>query len=567
MTSCIHTCVRAALSAALAGAILTSAACSSGSGGSAPYEIVSPASRNVTVLPGTSVRFEIRVNGGRSVEYVIDGVRTEPGPIFVLQPTALHHVVQAVILPADLASAPDIVLFTVDVESPGNLPPQITSFTVEPAAGEAGDTEFTASMTATDADGTVDSLTVDFGDGSAPARGVTSPFTATHTYADEGAYVVTARAVDDDGVPATSTRQVQVAPHNDPPTGSLHSELTSGAPPLGTGPLRVRLRTQGTDPDGTIATWQLDTDLGQGFQLIGPAEVVTVEYPFREDPYMPVLRLTDDQGRSAEIPVDQEILVLRDVSASNSSYTVTGNSRFSNTAIAPAVWADGSDPLNFQIHVHDSDDMPVPGVRVRVSTNRPLRIAPDGSQVSSTVAVLPAAELTADATGTVTGAIVTDMSTRVEAIPFIDFQPFNLVFEVELARDVWEPLDLEPVALNANTTISAGGRVTTQPEMVCPGETLEILVEAEGLGSAPGGKGAVGGKYTELRFTNEQLLPGHRPASGFASWRTDGGGRIRFIYKPVRQDQSKLFIAWVDGQPLGDVGAIFLKPQGQCGGM
>jgi hypothetical protein len=560
--------VRTALWAALAGVVLLSFACSSGSGGSAPYEIVSPSSNNVTVLPGQTVRFEIRPNGGRSVEYVIDEARTEPGPVFVFQPTAQHHVVQAMIRSTQPSATPDVVVFTVDVEAPGNLPPQITSFTVQPATGEAGTTDFTARVTATDADGTVDSVSVDFGDGSAPARGVSIPFTTTHTYAAPGSYTLTARAVDDVGVPATSTRQLQVAPFNAPPTGSLHSELPNGSPPQGKGPLTVRLRTQGVDPDGTIATWELDRDLGDGFELIAPGETVTVVYPFREDHYMPVLRLTDNLGRSAEFGADQDIVVLRDVSASASSYTVQGNSRFNNTGIAPAVWADGSDPLGFTVHVRDSEGMPVPGVRVRISTTRPPRVAPDGTNLGSTVSIVPMAELIADNTGTVSGSIVTDTSTRVEAMPVIDFQPFSLTFEVDLSRDLWVPLPLPSVSLNANSTVAAsGGRVTTQPEMVCPGQPLQIVVEAKGQGGAPGGSGPAAGKYTEILFTNEQPLPGYRPASGYANWRTDGGGTIRFVYTPVRADQSKLFLAWVDGQPLGDVGAIFLKPPAQCGGM
>ncbi|MGH7566423.1 MAG: PKD domain-containing protein [Gemmatimonadota bacterium] len=560
MTSCIHTCVRTAQWVVLAGAILPSFACSSGSGGSAPYDIVSPSSQAVIVMPGESVRFEIRPNGGRSVEYVIDEVRTEPGPVFVLQPTAQHHKVQALIRSTQPSATPDIVVFTVDVEAPGNLPPQITSFTIEPATGEAGTTDFTARVTATDADGTVDSVSVDFGDGSVPAKSVSVPFTTTHTYAAPGTYALTARAVDDAGVPATSTRQLQVAPFNAPPTGSLHSELLSGSPPQGTGPLTVRLRSQGSDPDGTIATWELDRDLGAGFELIAPGETVTVSYPFQEDHYMPVLRLTDNLGRSAEIGVDQDVVVLRDVSAANSSYTVNGNPIFNNTGIAPAIWANGSDPLGFTIHVHDSEGMPVAGVRVRVATTRPPLIAPNGSQLGSTVSIVPGNELTADNTGTVTGSIVTDTSTRVEAMPVIGFQPFALTFEVDLGRDIWVPLNLASVNLNASSTVSAAGRVSVQPEMVCPGQPLEIVVEAEGQGGAAG-------KYTEIRFTNEQPLPGYRPASGYANWRTDVGGTIRFVYTPVREDQSRLFLAWVDGQPLGDIGAIFLKPPAQCGGV
>ena len=565
MTSRMHVRARRASFAGLAGAIALSLACSSGSG-SAPYEIISPSTQNVVVLPGVSVRFEIRPNGGRTVEYVIDDTHTEPGPVFIFQPTAQHHEVRALIRASDVTTTPDVVLFTVDVEAPGNLPPQIGSFTIEPATGEAGTTSFTARVVATDSDGTVASLSVDWGDNSTPASGSSSPFTATHTYAQEGTFTLTARAVDDDGVPATTTRQISVSPHNDPPAGSLHAELLTGFAPEGTGPLMVRLVTQGSDPDGTIATWELDKDLGAGFELIAPDEVVIVTYPFREDHYIPVLRLTDNLGAVSEIPVDHDIVVLRNVSAQNSSLSVVGNSQFATTPIAPAVWADGSDPLSFTIHVRSSEGEPVPGARVRVRTTRADLLAPTGgASLGPLVEILPAPVITADPNGTVTGAIVTNTSTRVEAMPNIDFQPFGLQFEVDLGRNVWVPFDLDAVALNANTTVAAGrGDVNVFPMLACPGEEVEIVVEARNLSGTPGGPAV--GKFTALFFTNEQPLPGYRPASGFASWRTDGSGTIRFLYTPVRADQSKLFLAWVDGQPLDALGTIFLKPQGECGG-
>lgn len=566
MTSRILMRVRSASFVALAGAV-TLLACSSGSG-SAPWEIVSPSSQNVVVLPGQTVRFEIRANGGRTVEYLIDDVRTEPGPVFVLTPTAQHHVVQALIRTTAPTATPDVVLFTVDVEAPGNLPPQIGSFTVEPTAGEAGNTEFTGRVTATDSDGAVSSLSIDWGDGTQPATGTTSPFSATHTYADEGTYTLTARAVDDDGVPATTTRQLTVSPHNDHPTGSLHSELTSGHPPQGVGPLMVRLVPQGSDPDGSIATWELDKDLGAGFELIAPHEVVSVTYPFREDPYMPVLRLTDNLGAVTEIMVDQDVVVLRDVSAQNSSVSVVGNARFASTSIAPAVWADGSDPLGFTIQVRDSEGAPVPGVRVRVRSTRGDLVAPSGANLGPVAHVLPAPVITADLNGIVTGSVVTDVSTRVEAIPDIGFQPFGLIFEVDLAKDAWVPFEVGPVVpLNANTTVAAGaGEVNMFPTPACPGEEIEIVVEAGEQSGVPGSGGAARGKFTVLLFSTDEPLPDYRPAPGFASWRTDGSGQIRFRYTPVRADQSRLFLAWVDGQPLDDLGTIFLKPPAQCGG-
>lgn len=557
--------VRPGLIAALAG-VWFLAACSGG-GVSSPYTIISPSSRSVVVLPGESVRFEIRPNGGRTVEYVIDEIHVEPGPVFVLQPTAQHHVVSALIREAGPTATPEVVVFTVDVEAPGNLPPQISSFTLEPEAGSAGTTEFSARVTATDADGTIESLSIDFGDGTVPATGGSSPFTATHVYAAPGMYTLTARAVDDAGVPVTTTRQIDVAPHNDPPTGSLHSALLSGGPPQGTGPLMVQLVAQGLDPDGSIATWELDRDLGDGFELIGPGETVTVTYPFREDPYMPVLRLTDNLGLSTEITVDQDVVVLRDVSPLNSSYTVVGNPRFDGTGIEPGVWATGSDPLRFTIEVRDSEGAPVQGVRVRIGVTRPSLVAPDGSPLGSTVDIEPSNVLVSDQSGAVTGSIVTDTSTRVEAMPMIGFQPFELQIEVDLGREVWMLLDLESIPLNANSTVAASGSVDLDPLLSCPGEEIEIRVVAERQSGSPGGAGPAVGKFTALFFTDETPLPDYRPAAGYGSWRTDGTGTIRFRYTPVRADQNRLFIAWVDGQPLDDLGTIFLEPPTQCGGV
>ena len=94
MTSCIHRRVGAASFAALSAVILPTFACSGGSGGSAPFEIVSPSSRTVVVQPGESVRFEIRANGGRIL--LIAGVQLRQiGRIRALQERrAEKHLVQ-----------------------------------------------------------------------------------------------------------------------------------------------------------------------------------------------------------------------------------------------------------------------------------------------------------------------------------------------------------------------------------------------------------------------------------------------------------------------------------------
>jgi hypothetical protein len=71
------------------------------------------------------------------------------------------------------------------------------------------------------------------------------------------------------------------------------------------------------------------------------------------------------------------------------------------------------------------------------------------------------------------------------------------------------------------------------------------------------------GRYAELRYTDGSILSA-APKPGYGAWRTDGAGVIRFGYAPARADQSKLVEAWVDGQPIGQLGIIALKPISQC---
>jgi hypothetical protein len=98
---------------------------------------------------------------------------------------------------------------------------------------------------------------------------------------------------------------------------------------------------------------------------------------------------------------------------------------------------------------------------------------------------------------------------------------------------------------------------------VCPGTPIEIEVEARSRSDAPDPGAAAAGRFAEVRYTDGAIL-GAVPKSGYATWRTDGAGVIRFAYSPVRADQSKLVEAWVDGQPIGQLGVIALKPADQC---
>jgi hypothetical protein len=160
---------------------------------------------------------------------------------------------------------------------------------------------------------------------------------------------------------------------------------------------------------------------------------------------------------------------------------------------------------------------------------------------------------------------VTTLSTRIERAPVIAFQPFSLLFEADAAHGEWRTV-ARVDGLNANTVVSASAsRLVVFPpnQAVCPGTPIEFEVQARTIPDAPR-PGAATGRYAELRYTDGALLAA-APRPGWSSWKTDAAGLIRFSYVPARADQSRLVEAWVDGQPVGELGLIALRPPNECG--
>ena len=523
--------------------------------GTAPLDVVVDAGGNDP--DGEIVSYRLEIDGELSIESASSIRRTvrfeKPGAFPVVFSVTDDRG----------AEARDSIVVTVSSREPdppppppGNSPPAV-DLLVTPLEGEVP-LEVTARSTGADTDGAVTAVRIDFdGDGVPDADTAGPELEASFRYENPGTYVVRATAVDDDGAAGTAQVAVTVRPPaNLPPTGSLSLDVTSGDAPLS-----VRATAAGSDPDGTIVKWEIEASEGDGFLELDGSLAASLVYQFDEGTYRPRLRLTDDKGATTVV-AGPEVTVFRPIGDGDAS--IHGNDAFASTAIAPAVWSDGRDRWRVTVNVRDHGGKPLAGVPLRMIPDRGSLAAPDGTPLGPG-ATAGSGEFRTDGLGAASGTLTTSLSTRIEAAPVIAFQPFGLVIEAHAGHGRWiELARLE--GLNANTTVSAtASRVTIRPPnvAVCPGVSIEIEVLARSRPDAPDPGAPAAGRFAELRYTDGSILRA-TPMSGYASWRTDGAGLIRFAYSPLRADQSKLVEAWVDGQPIGQLGIIALKPAAQC---
>ncbi|MGB9135286.1 MAG: PKD domain-containing protein [Candidatus Bathyarchaeia archaeon] len=168
----------------------------------------------------------------------------------------------------------------------------IASFTVSATQVYTGTTVNFDASESYDSDGIVVAYFWTFGDG-ANATGMT----ASHAYADDGSYVTTLVATDDDGATGTSSITIRVL--NRLPVASF----TESATTVNTGEV-VNLNAMASyDPDGTIASYFWS--FGDGTNATG----VTVGHAYIDDgSYTVTLTVTDDNGATRTATATKNVL-------------------------------------------------------------------------------------------------------------------------------------------------------------------------------------------------------------------------------------------------------------------
>lgn len=202
--------------------------------------------------------------------------------------------------------------------------------------------QVTFSGTATDADGSIQSTTWKFGDGSQTAGAG-----ATHTYTTQGSYTAVFSAGDNDGVSCSAQVGIVVEPPNKPPVAVLSAD-----PRAGFVPLAVSLNGAASwDSDGSVVTFEWD--FGDGTQGIGstPAHMFKVWGDFEVK-----LTVTDDDGARGTATVWIEVWEGDTGSAdawpmfgANAAHHNFSPARLPSTLdILPSIWPSGSGGIGGQ---------------------------------------------------------------------------------------------------------------------------------------------------------------------------------------------------------------------------
>lgn len=203
----------------------------------------------------------------------------------------------------------------------GNPPPNqapIAKLSLDHTSGTAPLTVNASTAGSSDPDGSISSVSINFGDGSAAVNAASS----SHTYNTAGNYTVTATVTDNGGLTASATSPVTVtAAGNQPPIAKLMLDHTSG-----TAPLTVNASTAGSnDPDGTIASTTIE--FGDGSAVLnGPSASHTYNVAGN---FTVTATVTDNGGLTAKATTPVSVV------AAGQGFTTHG---FTIPASHPRLW-------------------------------------------------------------------------------------------------------------------------------------------------------------------------------------------------------------------------------------
>jgi PKD repeat protein len=519
----------------------------------------SPSTSQITIARGASVVFEIEAQGPNGepvqIQFRVNQLvaASSSSYVFTANDTGRYRI-EAV---ASIGENTTTHTWTVDVTVPANLPPT-ADLTTSAVEGEAPFT-VTAQVTAQDVDGAVSSVSIDFNNDGLPEQTAAGgTLTANHTYTTVGNYTIRVTAVDDGGLSTIVNRAVTVLQPNLAPTGSLTSDSVSGDAPVTT-----ILRASGSDVDGTVVRWEINTGIDDTWVDIPVSGFREVQYPYSDAPYRPRLRLTDDKGAVSVID-GPAITVFLPISQNLSSSGFTsGNPWFNNfPSFAPAIFADGNDRMRFAVVVRDHNGLPIADTPVRITSLRPELVSALGDRLGETVTIQIDGNGSTNAAGILTGSITSRTSGHVMTLLGLGTFAFDLKVEAYAGHDTWKTLP-QLTRTNIETTVSSQegvGQVQVFPAAACPNVEREIRIRGFGNSVSPSPGVPVPGVYADVRYTGRRLIEGLRPGPGYDNWRTGSDGWITLKVRPTEAG-SWIIVAYVDGIALNIPSGLYVE---QC---
>jgi ribosomal protein L14 len=209
----------------------------------------------------------------------------------------------------------------------------------------------------TDADGSI--AAYQWTEISGPADDIVSPTQARTTVTNliQGVYLFQLTVTDNNGATGSDTIQVLVNPSNQPPTANAGADLNITLPISS-----VTLNGSGSDPDGTIASYQWTMVSGPStYTIVTPGQAQTTVNNLAQGVYQFQLTVTDNQGATGRDTVSVVVNTVPNQSPTanagpdititlpTNSVTLNGSGNDADGSVASYKWTKISGPNQYTI--------------------------------------------------------------------------------------------------------------------------------------------------------------------------------------------------------------------------